>query len=285
MRLRRSRLKVKRLPDGRSMINAGCGFRTHHLWNNIDYSPYVRLARWMPLACAARRMGVISELQMDRIAGIDPESTVWDLRRGFPFPDDLFDVVYHSHFLEHLPRDEAAAFLLECHRVLRPGGWLRVVVPDLERLVAGYTSALHDAVTGQRDAAGSHEAALHALFDQMVRRDRRESTNTHGGVAGLVQRWFRGDPARNGELHRWMYDRVSLSRMLDQTGFGPMGVYTATTSNIEGWSGFFLDTNPEGTVYKDDSLYMEAQKPNQRCGRCGDSTASVNAPVSKAKAA
>jgi hypothetical protein len=41
-------------------------------------------------------------------------------------------VVYAEHFLEHLPLDQAIAFLREAHRVLRPGGWLRLSTPNLE---------------------------------------------------------------------------------------------------------------------------------------------------------
>ncbi len=56
------------------------------------------------------------------------------MRQGIPFPDRSFDVVYHSHVLEHLSKSEASKFLKECSRVLRPQGVLRVVVPDLEEI-------------------------------------------------------------------------------------------------------------------------------------------------------
>ena len=37
--------------------------------------------------------------------------------------------------IEHLVRDDGWSFLLDCHRVLKPGGHLRRVVPDLHALV------------------------------------------------------------------------------------------------------------------------------------------------------
>jgi|GEM_PF-6941157 len=37
------RFVVKRLPDGRAMLNLGCGTRMHHGFNNLDFSPYVFL--------------------------------------------------------------------------------------------------------------------------------------------------------------------------------------------------------------------------------------------------
>lgn len=57
---------------------------------------------------------------------------VADLRRRLPFPDDCASHIYCSHVLEHLRNpDESYAFLRECHRVLRRGGKLRVVVPNI----------------------------------------------------------------------------------------------------------------------------------------------------------
>lgn len=64
-----------------------------------------------------------------------------------------------------------------------------------------------------------------------------------------------------GEIHQWMYDRYSLARLLEQTGFHHPVQRTACESATENWLQFHLDTEPDGTVYKPDSLYMEATKP------------------------
>ncbi|WP_414663855.1 methyltransferase domain-containing protein [Horticoccus sp. 23ND18S-11] len=48
--------------------------------------------------------------------------------RALPLPDGTLDYLCSSHVLEHLPDPIAA--LHEWHRVLRPGGWLYLVVPD-----------------------------------------------------------------------------------------------------------------------------------------------------------
>lgn len=61
-----------------------------------------------------------------------------DLRRGIPQPDKSADFVYHEHFLEHLTQAEGLAFLKECHRVLKPGGVMRIVMPDLRALAFAY---------------------------------------------------------------------------------------------------------------------------------------------------
>jgi predicted SAM-dependent methyltransferase len=63
----------------------------------------------------------------------------WDLSRPVPFPDGSVDAIFHEHLLEHLPLPAAIGFLHECHRLLRPGGVLRVGVPDFGRYARDYS--------------------------------------------------------------------------------------------------------------------------------------------------
>jgi len=70
------------------------------------------------------------------------------LRQPIPLADGCCAAVYHSHVLEHFPRDEAPGFLSECYRLLRTGGILRVVVPDLETIARLYLQNLEGALVG-----------------------------------------------------------------------------------------------------------------------------------------
>jgi predicted SAM-dependent methyltransferase len=63
-----------------------------------------------------------------------------------------------------------------------------------------------------------------------------------------------------GELHLWMYDRYSLGKTLELAGFAEPTVRAADESFIPGWSQHCLDTEPDGSAYKPDSLYMEATR-------------------------
>ena len=65
-----------------------------------------------------------------------------------PFQTKLLTSVYHSHLLEHLPREAALPFSQECYRVLKRGGIIRVAVPDLERIARLYLQTLDKALTG-----------------------------------------------------------------------------------------------------------------------------------------
>jgi len=58
--------------------------------------------------------------------------------RRFPFEDNTFDYVFSEHMIEHIEYPEALFMLEECHRVLKPGGRIRVATPDLETLLRLY---------------------------------------------------------------------------------------------------------------------------------------------------
>lgn len=66
-------------------------------------------------------------VDIQELPGVD---VVADVRRGLDFRDAR--AIYAEHFLEHLALDDALGFLLECHRVLAPGGWLRLSTPNLD---------------------------------------------------------------------------------------------------------------------------------------------------------
>jgi predicted SAM-dependent methyltransferase len=134
------------------MVNLGCGDRLHPDWINIDI--------------VARRPGVIEA----------------DLSRGIPLADSTADVVYHAAVLEHLRRPDALTFLRECRRVLKPGGIIRVGVPDLEGIVRLYLQSLEGAVRGDVDAPRNYEWMMLELLDQVVREE------SGGAMAAYLRR-------------------------------------------------------------------------------------------------
>ena len=68
-----------------------------------------------------------------------PAALICDLDHApFPFASGSFDEIRASHVLEHLHRPFDA--MAECHRLLRPGGTLRVKVPHCSR---GFTHPDH----------------------------------------------------------------------------------------------------------------------------------------------
>ena len=88
-----------------------------------------------------------------------------------PVPDASATLVYASHVLEHFGRNEYKSVLREWHRVLAPGGTLRLAVPDFAACAAlYYESGLSNRMSGlvgllvggQRDALDFHRM----VFDE-----------------------------------------------------------------------------------------------------------------------
>lgn len=267
-------------------LNIGCGTKFHKDWYNVDLisnSPYVMK---------------------------------WDLIKGIPFPDNKFDVVYHSQVLEHISKEKAPNLIKECFRVLKPGGIMRIVLPDLENIVEEYRKYLHENINNPTKLSeANYDWILLEMYDQVVRTysggqmrvflKQPELINEDYivdriGYVGLkykeerklkmredykiklnfikrqkkrikyilklikdtcyTERYKMGKFRLSGEVHMWMYDRFSLSRLLENNGFTNTKVMNPFDSDIPDWNIFELDVK-DGMVYDPTSLFMEATKP------------------------
>ena len=63
---------------------------------------------------------------------------VANLAADLPFADGVARLLHSEDFIDQLELGQAAAFLRECHRILAPGGVLRVLTPDLQKLAHMY---------------------------------------------------------------------------------------------------------------------------------------------------
>jgi SAM-dependent methyltransferase len=168
-------------------LHLGCGTCTPPGWVNVDGALGARLAGVPGLGRACRALGLF---RLEWPAGI----AIHDLRRPFPWPDGSAEAVYSAHTLEHLSREEGRRFVRECHRVLRPGGVLRLVVPDLRACVDRYLEGKVDA----GDFLGTLGVAT--VFPG----------------EGRLRRWL----APHVRFpHRCMYDGETLPALLREVGF------------------------------------------------------------------
>ncbi len=248
---------VKRLPDGKALINLGCGTHMHPGWNNLDYSVYARLRTHMWLVSILKQVGLISPDRYAQFTKVVRDIISWDLSRGIPFGDETFDVLYHSHFLEHIDREDALYFMAECYRVLKPGGVIRVVVPDLEKWAKAYSQSL--SLRADDNCMEVHGQIVADLLTQLVQREPTTRKMQKPVVRWLERVWL-GDSRKAGWQHRWMYDKYSLKSLLLKVGFKDIRVENAFVSRVEGWSKFNLDTREDDTIYKPESIYVEGVK-------------------------
>jgi len=66
-------------------------------------------------------------------------SFTFDCRKKLPFDSESVERIRAEHMVEHLDiREETLKFLRECHRVLKKGSVLRIVVPDVAKFAEAY---------------------------------------------------------------------------------------------------------------------------------------------------
>ena len=109
--LRGRRFQLRKHCLGTQYLNIGSGPNLLPDFINIDYL-------WMP--------------------GID---LCWDVTEGIPLPDHSIIGIFVEHCLEHFSHDTCLRVLKEFHRLLAPGGTVRVVVPDAELYINLYVQA------------------------------------------------------------------------------------------------------------------------------------------------
>lgn len=211
-------------------LNIGCGDAPTPGWVNYDNSPAVRLARWPALTTLLRALrlidgGNVAFIATCRRLGIQYANAA----HRIPHVSGTVDVVYSSHMIEHLDRREAVSFLAECLRVLKPGGLLRVAAPDVRWSVLEYMEK------GRAD-----EFIAQLQFD--IDRPR--------GLVDGIRRLLSG-----GRGHHWMYDGLSLSRLVAGEGFVDVEVVPAGQSRL---------ADPAGLDLREreiESVYVEATRP------------------------
>lgn len=183
------------LPSG-LWINLGSGPLRAPGWVSVDGSWQASLSAWPRLAAF---LGCLT----GRAVGTWPRGIIRsDLRRPLPFTDRSVAVVYTSHTLEHLHRDDAVRALREARRVLIPGGVCRAIVPDVAAIVGWYL---------EKAAAADRELASDQLMSMMLLRSAQRSK----GVSLLA--WYRR--FTDFDAHKWMYDAAGLMRLFRDADF------------------------------------------------------------------
>lgn len=180
-------------------LHAGCGPQIAAGFINLDY-------RWVP--------------------GVD---VVWDLTRPLPFPAGRFQGIFTEHCLEHFDETDLPAILRELHRVLKPGGRIRIVVPSVEIHARRYLTA-HDQSAGSAEPAQIINRVFYSGHNWMKR-----------------SHW-------NNDGHHFMHDAASLGACLQAVGFAEIRPAT-----------FGQGGDPHLLIDRHDreweSLYLEATKP------------------------
>lgn len=211
-------------------ISIGCGQTPINGWRNYDNSWSVRLAKIPLLPSIMRKSGFLSRQQQEFISFAKNANIRWaDATKQIPEKDGTVDVIYSSHMIEHLEKEDAIKFLKEVRRVLKRGGIIRIAVPNIKYLVENYLK--------DNDANN---------FIERTHLNRKRPKNFIAKLKYLII----GD--RN---HQWMYDGKSLCKLLSYVGFQEPKVMEPGTTIIAKIGELNLEERvPE-------SVFVEATNP------------------------
>ena len=115
-------------------VQYGCGLSAPSSWVNFDSSPTLRL----------QKIPIIGKFTVKKVQGFTfPDNVRYgDIVNGLPVGNESCDAIYCSHVLEHLTIEEFRRALQNTHKILKPGGVFRLVMPNLNRLIEAYSDNL-----------------------------------------------------------------------------------------------------------------------------------------------
>jgi predicted SAM-dependent methyltransferase len=133
---------------------------------------------------------------------------LWNLTDRFPLPDSCCSLIYSEHVIEHFSVQDGLAIFRECHRLLAPGGVLRVAMPSLEYCVESYVKD--------------------SWRPDFERWEELRGVKTRCEALNVAMRWWG---------HLWLYDREELHRRLKEAGFRAVRDAEWGTSAVQELSG------------------------------------------------
>ncbi len=210
-------------------VNIGCGMKPTIGFENFDNSFSIKLSKYPLISALLHKLKIINSTQLSYIKFCQTNNIRWaDSTKKIPLPNDSTHLVYSSHMLEHLDKVEAGLFLKEAMRIMRRGGVIRLVLPDLSKAISLYNQ--------NQDADAFVESTLMCppnprSFFQRLR------------------------IAMTGNRHHlWMYDSKSIYKLLENNGFKNIKILASGESSISDYGSLDLNERAE------ESLYVEAMK-------------------------
>jgi predicted SAM-dependent methyltransferase len=171
---------------------------------NVDGSWNAWLSNHPFIRAGLETIGLIGR---DQGARWNVRPLVHDLTKPLPFPEHSFSAVYASHVLEHLYLADAQRLLEECHRVLRSGGVIRVVVPDLRSMAITYIENKN----GEGPLPIEKQAPADKFNEMLMFRGPAPPAGNF--LYRIYTLW------KDFHHHKWMYDSESLAHYVEKAGF------------------------------------------------------------------
>lgn len=214
-------------------LNLGCGAVRPKGWINTDSSINANLQR---IPIVGRKFARL----FNPVSYYSNNVQYMNLNKPWSFKTGSVDVVYASHLFEHLSLPAADLFVGEAYRCLKPGGVIRIVVPDLYKIAKKYLE--------QYEASdGTSDSTQFIMWAINMHREGQYGNNISLFKKFILE--WQGYPHQ----HKFMYDdksiRLKFSHFRNPL-FLQYGVsqYLPEIEDVEGSSESYL------------SVYFEAKK-------------------------
>jgi hypothetical protein len=169
---------------------------------NFDNSVFLHISKIFPFASYFFPKKYRPILEEYKLANSRFNLKTWNCKKRLPFKDSTVDYVLCSHYLEHLYKEDGLFFLKNLNLVMKPGAALHLIIPDLQTWVDRYNAELSD-----ETLAPTASDAIN--FGTILTHDKCP-TFTYTLLEALG--WF-------GLQHHYMYNKASIRKVLDETGF------------------------------------------------------------------
>jgi len=127
-----------------------------------------------------------------------------DATERFPFADNTFEYVFTEHMIEHVPYPKGQQMLHECYRVLRHGGAVRVITPNLATIIGLYG----------RDPCPEQRKYMRWFSEAFLQNG--SQPNAVLTINAMFRLWG----------HQFLYDETTLTHSMTEAGFRAVRRYS-----------------------------------------------------------
>jgi SAM-dependent methyltransferase len=156
-------------------IHIGCGTTILDGFINMDNSPTLLLSKLpAPVLSFFGRLSLLNRDQLDfaEVLRSRKKDIIYGDCLRLPFADNSVDFAYSSHLLGwYLGKDQINKFVQELHRVLRPGGGIRLSSFDLDKILADYQRHRDTIRLMDRMPLGSNEFSFRSRLKFLLNRN------------------------------------------------------------------------------------------------------------------
>ncbi|MFH0798559.1 MAG: methyltransferase domain-containing protein [Pseudomonadota bacterium] len=172
-------------------VNLGSGLAVATDWTNVDGSLNALFAscpRWIH-RMTYRVSGASGYYTFQQYHSLLSQNrfVFHDLSYGAPFADNAVDYVFSSHFLEHLSRRDGCRLIGEIYRILKPGGRVRLSVPDLDYALSLYNRGEKELML-QNYFFVDHDGSHHSRHKYMYEYDGLKNILAENGFVD-IEKW------------------------------------------------------------------------------------------------